>query len=1459
MRQKLEEALLELGPSQGASGANALLAPPSAVALLQQERAHHEVRNAKVLALLRSKDEALGHLESRCADATAEAAQLRAQLQTSSLQLEEAQERVQDLLEEKKTHKRKILEAETQCEEALAEAAHLRAAAARGEEAGTAIEHLSSELASSRDQVITLTTALQAEDELIEGTELEKRELLAERHENRRKIEELQQHLLRLLGMASEEAERAALLSTHAQHDTGDWPPDAGVRIAALEEVNEALETALVAANLRIAGVDPSRHSSLDTLLSELAASAAAGACAQHVKEKNADYLGGHIEDQDEIVRLSAEVADLGGKLETAEQEKNHLEAAHNVAQRAAIQAESELQEALRREEEMKANEAALVEKLAAEEARAGAAEALCVELQKSVDDATTEATSYADREEVLVKKCASLEHRVVDSEEAAEKAQTAAAVAMSEATAAKEEAAEKVEAALRQCNKLRTQMLDAQAENDELKSKIAQLESKIAHAAAKAAAREAAGALVARRHRGAAYEGHGPVEELARSLEQAAEQQIELHRELQVVTELNAVHEGTIESLRHSVTRLRAALADEDRSSPAEDGTADCTTQNTTHGTTIAKESQGETLPLREQLICSLAAQKGQAAAFAVLIEEASQRELLLEARIGEVQLVEEERQRLEEACTAAVATMQGALAQVALAEGSRDAGEALLHAAVDPGDLGQCTSAVASKLQVTKSLDSVSEICWLNGFILSFSMQDLAKLITQQRQEEQGTTLSPAAALAATQRDVIAALSAQLAVTTTGSIGGATSTFDHSASQLHQGTSPGTSALAAEPTGEASTTRQRTESMKGLCGLLLHQLQAIETAAGGDSLDALHAAIQSMQSTIIILQTEITTAGGAAGSAPPSPGGAAPVAPVQQEENLSTKAADEARAVLEHQVLELMEKLTMMTERVSLLTAANEAAQAEACHSRAAVAELAEALQATTMEFEEAMLQATARESKLTCQLEESQGECRKLLESLHRLDKDQQAWEDQVNAKVATLQAQLEASTLQRGKNKGWADTPSNASPGRQSSVPAHVPPGLGPLLDGLDTLLGDAAAMEERLRDLEAAAVQAENERAQETQLRWEEMSTGLLRTRDIAAVWEEARKEMASLEAGRAKQAQRAAELAEKVAEMEQEREELMHRLEAVREVHERQLQHAAELHAAQLAAAAAAANADRHEALRQGEAAALAAAAAGEQRARQDLGDSVDNARRALEEAQRLCARLRTERDAVHGEFIKYREVKAAEIQLLEQRLGIFVQSDTENGTDSAPLEVPSGTSDVEIATAAGQIAAACRADAVAAALREAKMERSHRLQLHQALNNAQNAEKRAVAATRAAEKEIASLRQRLRESTVVAEQQARELASEIERAQYEAEEAKNKAAQSGAEVEELLERVAGMAELAAHSEKERRQAAEREIHAARAALSTRGAVIGDLGGRVARAERGLEELSHDLDGASGI
>ncbi len=1376
--------------SNSSSGA----AAAAATTFLQQERAQQEMRNAKALALLRSKDETINSLESRYAESSAEASQLRAQLQATTRQLEESKNRVQDLLEDNSTQKNKVFDLETRCEQYKSERELLQAAETRAQHSDAALERVSKELASSKNEIAALTTALQATEEMIEELQETATHRENEYRNKGREVDQLRSYVVRLLGLASEEAQRALEAPFRARKD-------AASTIAALEEANEALEVALVAANLRLAGVDPSVHSTADSLLAELTKRSA-------VPHSAPTFGSVHIEDSDEIVKLCGEVADLGGKLEAAEEEKTHLEAARTVAQRAALHAEAELQSLLSQHAELQACERSLLEKLDAESQRAAAAEALCVELEQEVENATKKAEKQAKKEAELSKKCESLESRALEAEAKVEGTEKAAEIAKQQALDDKENAAERVAAALRQSGQLKTQMLDAQKENDIMKSKVASLESKVSFAAAKAAAQQAAEALTS--HRNRALSIQTPVEVLAHAVAEAAQQQIKLQMELQTCTELNSIHERTIQGLRGSVSRLRAVLVEDgDR----ETGSFEEGSENETSlPDPPSSASPAAVSSLREQLICSLAAQKGQAQAFASLIEESSEKESVLEAQLQDAYAVEEERQRLENMCAASVAAIHGALAQIALAEGADEVGKSLLQADVNPEDLSYVTAVVSEK------------------------MQEFSKRILRERQETDDGRIDPGAVLAASQREVIAALSSQLA------------------SDDAVGTSE-TNSSKAMKTSSSSTN----DSLKGLCVLLLHQLTTLEKSfsAGGDKLDA---TVHSMRSTIMVVQSEIETAldtllpnSSAAVAMLPLPQSPAPL----KAHGTSDGASREA--VLEKQVDELTERLTIMSERISLLTAANEAAQTEASHGKSAVVELAQALEQAHLENEETAQQAAAREKELQDQLDETTNECRHLLDALNALESDQKSWELQVNSKIAALQAQFEASVLELAAcKKSDSASVENTTTKRTSSVPlspSQFPSGLGTLLDGMDALLSDTLKMSQRIKELEAAAEKQAADRLNTVEQRWNALTAGVLRCQHVAAARAEARNEIKALEMKSAKHAQRADALAEKVAFLEKEHDELIQRLEAVRGIHKQQLDHSAQLHAAQLAAISAETEALRQELHRHKDAAALTAAAAAEQRIYED--NITDSARRAVEDAQRICAQLRNERDAVHAEFIRYRDIKTAELQLLEQRLGIFstkIADDNDNNALDGHTGSGSFSEEVKIATAVGQIAGACRADAVAAALREAKLERSHRIQLQESLSSTQAAEKRAVAASKAAEKEVVLLRQRLIDTTVSSETQIKELKNKLEIARNEATTAQNKAEELSEQVEPLSQRIADLEYAEELAEQERQETAQRDIAAVHAALSAREASIHDMTGRVMRAERDLEGLTHDLD-----
>jgi len=202
-------------------------------------------------------------------------------------------------------------------------------------------------------------------------------------------------------------------------------------------------------------------------------------------------------------------------------------------------------------------------------------------------------------------------------------------------------------------------------------------------------------------------------------------------------------------------------------------------------------------------------------------------------------------------------------------------------------------------------------------------------------------------------------------------------------------------------------------------------------------------------------------------------------------------------------------------------------------------------------------------------------------------------------------------------------------------------------------------------------------------------------------------------------------------------------------------------------------------------------------------------------------------------------------------VALLEQRLGIEPASSTGPETTS-PDDCNAG--ELRVAAASGEIAAACRVDAVTAAMREAKIERKHRNQLQKSLEAARGAEKKAQAASKAAEKEVAILKKRLREASVTAEQSIRELSGQLAAAKSEIAASAAECASRAAEVEKLKGQLISAVGDVAESERRQREALEREIQDAVVTLTAPSALMSDVALRVDRAGREVELLRNDLD-----
>jgi len=680
---------------------------------------------------------------------------------------------------------------------------------------------------------------------------------------------------------------------------------------------------------------------------------------------------------------------------------------------------------------------------------------------------------------------------------------------------------------------------------------------------------------------------------------------------------------------------------------------------------------------------------------------------------------------------------------------------------------------------------------------------VQAYARLIARQQQGVEGTALAEA------QRDVIKTLSAQLD---------------------SAGRDPVRAPSAHSHHAEVQCSPSKVAHLTGLCALIARQVEDFRAAAH----EGVPSELEAVLNTLHVLHNELTMLGAdhEAHKVPALPGAEQPTAPPSPSVAGSTRQEES-----EAQIIELAEKVAALTQRIALLTASNAAAQEEAAQARAAAVSLAEEVDVVQCEARRAIAQRAEENEAIMQQLAQAHAECRRLAAALAEAD-------DAALLKETALREAMAKQAQAREPRDGFA----NPLTQQQQERP-HPPAGLAALLDGMDGLLADAAAMEERLHQLEGQAAEAAELRSAAAQNRWQGLTVAAACAQGAAAAWAGARADVTAAEQRCAEHAQRAKQLAEHVRQLEAENTELCRRLDAMRALHDEQSSRMAELHAAQLAAAEAKLHAQKQELNRHADAAVAAAVAAAEAHTKERVGQGLEDALRELEGCQRECVRLRAERDAAYAEFKRFREIKAAEVQLLEQRLGL------ENGVSSNAADADEA--EMLVAAASGEIAAACRADAVAAALREAKLERKHRMEVQHALAALRAEEKKAQAARKAAEKEAAALRQRLREASVAAEQQIRELTTQVTQARKEADATLAAAADQAVEVLSLNERLEKTA--AAVVERNRRLQAveEAEVDKARAALAARSAALRDVAGRVMRAEHEVELLKDDLDKCS--
>lgn len=255
---------------------------------------------------------------------------------------------------------------------------------------------------------------------------------------------------------------------------------------------------------------------------------------------------------------------------------------------------------------------------------------------------------------------------------------------------------------------------------------------------------------------------------------------------------------------------------------------------------------------------------------------------------------------------------------------------------------------------------------------------------------------------------------------------------------------------------------------------------------------------------------------------------------------------------------------------------------------------------------------------------------------------------------------------------------------------------------------------------------------------------------------------------------------------------------------------------------------------------------------------------------RDLQSAEQHCASLQSELDAAQAEFRKYQAMKAVEVRLLEQRVLQQLTSSggaigNGNGSKRAGKASMTGRPAAEVGTAGdtqpttlADLEAACSQEGIAAALREARLERLQREQLEAALAAAQAAGEQLGARARAAEQELAAQRSQLLGEARAAREHAERLTAELTDCQQALKLAKSEGSRRLKELQALQRQAAeacenggtnGTAAMRLEAEHAARSAAEVQLREARQALARKAALIRDLRAKVGGAVCGMVKL----------
>lgn len=620
------------------------------ISLLSKEKAHHEMRNAKTLALLQSKDGVIEDLSDQLEGAMSRVAQLEQELVQTNVHATSVENMMNGVEEEKKKLETEMEEMNAAIEE------EKRRHAREVEEWRLKIAAKDVELGESEEARETLESHMEEVASALDAAE----EIMQDMESRRAKdIEQLQD---KCTAMAAFIADKLGMKEDAVEH-----LPSITEFKSQKEEIddNSKPENRLVKANRALEKV----------LLEHAIGTKRIGVSLENGCDEDV-AIPSSFKDETEIKEES---------IDSLREELSHMRHAYQMAQQVALHAEGQLMAALDREEDLKS---------ALEKARE-------TENKQHMDHNERESQEEAWRQDAMNKildledECEDLRNKLGASEDKAQEfaaSLDAAAVERSDVIKITETKLRKAkDSVLSMHDEIQSLREEAYNAKRELSSKEAQIASM--EAAWKISVDMASN--LKRLQDSDVDPTSRPIEYLAESLKEAAQIQSELLASLGEASHLNEHSEVILETMQKDMDRLRSILADEGISSPAP--------LEKTLFDRIATDRQSEIRTLQSQLEKSLAIQHGQSKAYATLASNAREKEAELRETLEHALQSLRENKEFVDNIAMVVAALKSSLARIVLVEKGEKAANDLLSAPNDPYDILELSVTVSNRLNVS------------------------------------------------------------------------------------------------------------------------------------------------------------------------------------------------------------------------------------------------------------------------------------------------------------------------------------------------------------------------------------------------------------------------------------------------------------------------------------------------------------------------------------------------------------------------------------------------------------------------------------------------------------------------------------------------------------------------------------------------------------------------------------